>query len=270
MNNTIKSLSRVSRTLSILAGFAAALPFVHAQQPAAPAAGQVRIAAASDLRFALDEVIAAYGAANPQAGMTVIYGASGTFYAQIAQGAPFDLFLSADSAYPRDLVQKGLADGATLFTYAIGHLVLWSPAASPLDVSRGLAVLRDSRVRKVAIANPLHAPYGRAAEAALKQAGLWTAVESKLVLGENITQAAQFVATGAADVGLIARSLAFAPEMRSRGKFWDVPPSMHPRLEQSGVVLARAADPAAAARFRAYFRGEAGRRILARHGFDLP
>lgn len=240
-----------------------------AQQPPA-AAGEVRIAAASDLRFALDQVIAGYRQVNPRARITVTYGSSGNFHAQIVQGAPFDLFLSADVDYPRDLVAKGRADGATLFNYAIGRLVLWVPASSPLALDVGMPILLDARIGRIAIANPLHAPYGRAAEAAMRASGVWSRVEGKLVRGDSVSQAAQFATTGAADIGIIARALAFAPEMRARGRYWEIPPTLHPPLEQAGVVLTGAADRAAALAFRDYLRGDAASRLLVRHGFVLP
>jgi molybdate transport system substrate-binding protein len=241
-----------------------------AAQQAPAAAGRVRIAAASDLRFALDEVVRDYRLLNPGARVAAIYGSSGNFHAQIAQGAPFDLFLSADADYPRDLATKGKADGSTLFNYALGRLVLWVPAGSPLALDTGMSVLLDARIRRIAIANPLHAPYGRAAEAAMRASGVWGRLEGKIVRGDSVTQAAQFVSTGAADIGVIARSLAFAPEMRARGRYWEVPPTLHAPLEQAGVVLNGAADRAAALAFRDYLRSEGATRVLVRHGFVLP
>jgi molybdate transport system substrate-binding protein len=243
--------------------------------PVRLAAGQatpalVRVAAASDLRFALDEIVAAYRAKQPPARVEVTYGSSGTFHAQILQGAPFDLFLSADVTYPNDLISKGKADRATLFTYAIGRIVLWTPSSSPLDLGQGMRVLLDRRIRHVAIANPLHAPYGKAAESAMRAAGVRDAVAAKLVLGENISQAAQFVDSGAADIGLIARSIALAPAMRARGKYWEVPSTLHPLMEQAGVILSSAANRQAAAAFTTFLRSADSRALLTRYGFELP
>jgi molybdate transport system substrate-binding protein len=239
---------------------------LHAQQPAA----RVRVAAASDLRFALDEIAAAFRRSRPDVAVDVTYGASGTFHAQIMQGAPFDLFLSADVEYPRDLVAKGRADGETLFTYAIGRIVLWAPAGSPLDLTQGLEVLRDARVRRIAIANPLHAPYGRAAQAAMRSARAWEAAQPKLVLGENMTQAAQFVESGAADIGIVAHSLALAPQMRAKGKYWEIPQALYPVMEQAGVIVTGTGSRPGADAFRTFVMGAESRAVLTRFGFVLP
>lgn len=242
----------------------ATLP-LQARQPA-----RVRVAAASDLRFALDELTAAFRRSRPDVTVDVTYGASGTFHAQIVQGAPFDLFLSADVDYPRDLVAKGRAEGSTLFTYAIGRIVLWTRAGSALDLNRGLDVLRDPRVRRIAIANPLHAPYGRAAEAAMRSARVWDEVQPKLVLGENMTQAAQFVDSGAAEIGIVAHSLAVAPQMRTRGKHSEVPQALYPVMEQAGVVIAGTANRLAADAFRTFVMGAEAQAVLTRFGFVRP
>jgi molybdate transport system substrate-binding protein len=251
--------------LIVLAAFSVS-PAAAAQAPPA----LVRVAAASDLRFALDEIVAEYRKQQPSARVEVTYGSSGTFHAQVLQGAPFDLFLSADVTYPNDLVTKGKADAASLFTYAIGRVVLWTPASSPLDVRQGMRVLLDSRIRHVAIANPLHAPYGKAAESAMKAANVWDAVGSKLVLGENISQAAQFVETGAADIGIIARSIALAPAMRAKGRYWEIPSTLHPRMEQAGVILSGAANRQAALAFTTFLRSSDARAVMTRYGFELP
>ena len=235
-------------------------------------AREVRIAAASDLKFALEEVVAAFVRNHPGVAVTTTYGSSGNFYAQLSNDAPFDLFLSADLAYPQKLIESGNGSKDTLFRYAVGRLVVWAPAASTLEVQfRGLRALADPSVRKVAIANPQHAPYGRAAEAAMRSAGVYDAVRDKLVLGENVAQAAQFVQSGAADVGVIAHSLAVAPPMRGKGRSFDVPLDAHPRIEQGGAILSWAKDPAAAEAFRAFLLGAEGKAILKAYGFaDAP
>lgn len=236
-----------------------------------PSPSSLRIAAAADLRFALDEIVAAWARAHPEAPLEVSYGSSGSFFAQIGQGAPFDLFFSADIDYPRRLVEAGLADGATLRPYAVGQIVVWVPAGSPLDVEgRGPAVLADPAVHRVAIANPEHAPYGRAAVAALEALGLAEVVRPKLVLGENVSQAAQFVESGNAEAGIIALSLAQAPTLAARGRYVIVPPEAYPHLEQGAVVLAGAADPATARAFLDFVLGPDGRAILEGYGFLLP
>ncbi len=231
----------------------------------------VRIAAAADLQFALEEVVAAFRTAHPGIGIETVYGSSGTFYAQIAQGGPFDLYLSADKSYPAQLAAEGHADPETLFDYAIGRIVVWVPKDSPLDPEAGgLRILLDPRVTKVAIADPRHAPYGRAAVAALEHAGLWSRIEPRTVKGTNISQAFQFVSSGAAQVGIVALPLALAPQVRASGRFWMVPGDSYPRMEQAGVVIRKARDPAAARQVRAFLRGAEGRVILSRFGFLMP
>ncbi len=241
-------------------------------QPSAASPGPVvRVAAAADLRFAMDELVAAYVADHPDVDVEVAYGSSGTFYAQIAGGAPFDAFFSADAEYPRRLEEAGLAEAGGTRLYAIGQIVTWVPADSPLDVeSRGLTVVSDPEALKVAIANPEHAPYGRAAVAAMKAAGVYDAAAPKLVLGENVSQAAQFVESGGADVGVIALSLALAPTLRDKGRFAIVPIDSYPRLEQGAVVVGTADQPEAAAAFLDFVLGPEGRSVLDRFGFLPP
>jgi molybdate transport system substrate-binding protein len=228
------------------------------------------IAAASDLKFALDDLLKEFRAKHPGAEVQVTYGSSGNFLAQIRNGAPFDLFLSADVAYPRELADQGLVDG-DVFLYAVGRLVVWVPKDSPLDVeSLGLKALREPAARRIAIANPRHAPYGRAAEAALKSQGLHEAVKDKLVFGENIAQTAQFVQSGSADVGLIALALALAPAMKDQGRYGEVPLEAYPRMEQGGAILKRARNLELARRLRDHLLGAEGRALLKRYGFFLP
>lgn len=227
------------------------------------------VAAASDLQYALGEVKEAFLKAHSGIEVTITYGSSGNFYAQLMNRAPFDLFLSADLAYPKKLVEAGLADGATAFRYSRGHLVLWVPKGSPIPLETlGMKALLHPAARKVAIANPRHAPYGRAAEGALAHQGLLEAVKPRLVFGENIAQAAQFVQTGAADIGILALSLAKTPAMASTGTMWDVPPDSHPPLDQGGVILNHARHRAAALAFRDFMRSPEGRGILRKYGFN--
>src|SRR5262245_958909 len=241
--------------------------------PPPPAAGsrEVRVAAASDLKFALADIAAAFAQVHPDVAVKVTYGSSGNFYTQLSSEAPFDLFLSADLEYPRKLVEQGRAVEGTDFRYAVGRLVVWVPNGSSLDLEKlGLRAAVDPGVKKVAIANPRHAPYGRAAEAALKHAGVYEQVKDRLVLGENIAQAAQFVESGAADVGLIALSLALAPAMKDRGRYWEVPAEAFPRIDQGGVELTWAKEKAAVRRLRDYLTGAHGRAVLRKYGFGLP
>jgi molybdate transport system substrate-binding protein len=229
------------------------------------------IAAASDLKFALDEWVREFRAKNPGTEVRVTYGSSGNFSAQLANGAPFDLFLSADVSYPRTLAEQGLVHESGVFLYAVGRLVVWVPKDSPLAVEQlGMKALLEPGAKRIAIANPQHAPYGRAAVAAMKSQGVYDAVQDRLVLGENIAQTAQFVQSGAADVGIIALALALAPAMKEQGRAWEVPLDAYPRMEQGGAILARARNVELAKRFRDGLLGADGRALLERHGFFLP
>ncbi len=232
---------------------------------------QITVAAAADLKFALDELLVAFCAHHPDVQVTATYGSSGSLFVQISNGAPFDLFLSADMAYPQKLIEQGLAVYESAFRYANGHLVIWVRADSPLDpAALGMSALVEPSVRKVAIANPQHAPYGRAAVAAFESAGLYDSLRDRLVLGENVAQAAQFVESGAADVGVIALSLALSPAMRDKGRYWEIPQDRHPPIEPGGVILNRAKDSAGAQQLRAWIVGPGGRSILKRYGFFSP
>jgi molybdate transport system substrate-binding protein len=263
--------SRGSRGLALTA--VAALLAAGCAGPASsapePTAGTVvRVAAASDLRFALEEVAELVASEHPDVELAVTYGSSGQFAQQIANGAPFDLFLSADRAYPQQLVDEGLAEAGDVFSYGVGRLVLWVAEESSVDPADELAVLADPAVRTVAIANPEHAPYGRAAVEALRAAGVWDVVEPKLVLGENVSQAADFVRSGNADAGVVALSLALAPSAEDEGRWVEVPLELFSPLEQGGVVLAGARDPAATRAVRDVLMGEEGRAVLASYGFS--
>jgi molybdate transport system substrate-binding protein len=208
---------------------------------------------------------------NPDIKIAVTYGSSGNFYTQLSNKAPFDLFLSADIDYPRKLIDSGLAGKESEFVYAVGHLVVWVPNTSRLNVETlGLRAVSDPSVKKLAIANPRHAPYGRAAEAALEKSGLHDVVKDRLVFGDNIAQTAQFVESGAADAGIIALSLALAPAMRYRGRYAMVPLDTYPRLEQGGVIMSWAKDREAAQALLAFMTNSDGRAILKRYGFMMP
>lgn len=255
----------------LLLAVALLAPALVAPAGAAEPRRLLSVAAAADLKYALDELLAAYRARAPGVEVRVSYGSSGSFFAQLASGAPFDLFLSADLSYPRKLVEAGLADRADLFPYAVGRLAVWVPSASGLDLGRlGLRALADPSVRRIAIANPRHAPYGRAAEEALRSAGILEAVRGRLVFGENVSQAAQFVQSGNADAGILALSLALVPAMQAEGRFWEIPEDAFPRMEQGGVVLASSRESRAARDLAAFVTSPEGRATLARWGFRLP
>jgi molybdate transport system substrate-binding protein len=233
------------------------------------ATATVRIAAASDLKFALDEITEQVEREHPELDISTTYGSSGQFVQQLRNGAPFDVYLSADAAYVQDLVDSGLADSSDAFPYAVGRLVTWFPDGAPPS-GDGIEALADDSVRTVAIANPDHAPYGRAAMAALDSAGVRDAVEGKLVLGENVAQAAEFVRSGNADAGIVALSLVLSDPLRGVGSWTEVPLDSYPRLDQAGVVLAGADDPAAASIVREAILSPDGRAVLAKYGFSLP
>ena len=234
------------------------------------ARGRVRVAAAADLNVALGELIARFGASH-DVDVTVSYGSSGTFYAQLLNQAPFDLFLSADLRYPNDLVTRGLTLPQTEFTYAVGRLVLWAPASSPFEIERdGFQALTAASITHVAVANPEHAPYGRAAVAAMRSAGVYDRLRPKLVFGENVAQAMQFAQSGAADAAIVARSLTFAPNVTRTGRVFEIPTATYPRIDQGGVILRWAADPDAARALRGFVLSADGRAILERSGFSLP
>ncbi len=229
-------------------------------------AQEITVAAASDLQFAMPELVRNF---EQQAGsrVKVSYGSSGNFFSQIQNGAPFDAFFSADIAYPQKLEAAGVTEPGTLRKYATGRLVIWVRNQSPLDLSKGLQALADPDVKKIAAANPTHAPYGRAAIAALKSQGVYEKVASRLVFGENISQTAQFVETGNADVGLIALSLAIAPAMKAKGRYVDVPTTAYPAIEQACVVIKNSRQKELARKFVEYVTGAEGKKILARYGF---
>jgi molybdate transport system substrate-binding protein len=227
-------------------------------------------AAAADLKFALDDLTNRFHGKHPARKIHVTYASSGDFFAQLQSGAPFDLFFSADMAYPRKLAEAGLG-ADDVFLYAIGRIVVWVPKQSPLDVDKlGIKALLEPSVRKVAVANPEHAPYGRAAVSAMKELNVYDRVASRLVYGENIAQTAQFVQSGAADVGILALSLAVVPRMREVGRFWRVPLDAYPRIEQGGIILKSAKNLKTARAFRDFVLGGHGREVLERYGFSLP
>lgn len=242
------------------------LPFERA------AGSELLIAAAADLNYAMREIVADYQKRTGRS-VKLSLGSSGNLYAQIANGAPFDLYFSADIDYARKLELAKLTVPGSLFMYAVGRLVVWVPQGSPVDVQQlKERSLLDPSIKKIAIANPAHAPYGRAAVAAIKHYGLYEQIEKKLVFGDNIAQTAQFVDSGAADIGIIALALAVAPPMKA-GSYWEIPLEAFPRLEQ-GAVITKAAETRgnleSAREFMNWVAGKSGRAVLERYGFILP
>jgi molybdate transport system substrate-binding protein len=231
---------------------------------------ELLVAAAADLNPALRDVAQQYEK-KTSVRIKLSFGASGGLTQQIENGAPFDLFFSADMDYPKHLIADGQADALSLYQYSLGKLVLWVPASSPLDVERhGIAVLLDSSVKKIAIANPEHAPYGRAAVAALKHAGLYDRLSDRFVMGENVSQAAQFAESGNAQAGFVALAHALSPAVKSMGKFWVVPADYYPPLEQGVVVLSRSQHKKEAADFLQYLKTTDAFDVLRKYGFTLP
>ena len=233
-------------------------------------AQEITVAAAADLSAALPEIAAKYKSQTGQE-VKLTFGASGNLTTQIRNGAPFDIFFSADEDYPNQLIDAGMAEKNTLYRYAVGRLVLWIPSDSPLDLSKlGMQALLDPAVKKISIANPQHAPYGRAAEAALRHFGIYDQVSIRLVIAENIAQTAQFVESGNAQAGLIALSHALAPAMKPKGRYWTVPLDAYPTLNQAAVVLSQSRQKEAARKFLEFVRSAEVTSLLQSYGFSLP
>ena len=236
-----------------------ALP-LHAQE--------ITVAAAADLHFALDEIASHF---QKESGIRIhpVYGSSGNFFQQIQAGAPFDVFMSANVDYPKKLESAGLIVPESYYEYARGKIALVVAASSKLELKQGLSVLLDPAVKKIAIADPSHAPYGQAAVAAMKSAGIYDKVSAKLVTGENISQAASFVLSGAAEVGVVAFSLVQAPASSAQLRFQEIPASDYPPIQQACVILRSSKNQDTAKKFVAYLRGEEAAGIFRKYGFDV-
>ena len=244
-------------------------------KPAPPrtrqAATKIRVAAATDLRSCLDALTDAFQIEHPNFDLLPTFGASGVLLTQLKSGLETDLYLAADIAYAHDLAAAGLAAEADVFESGQGRLVIWVRNESPIDVLKlGAEALLDTSVRRVAIANPLHAPYGRAAVAALEYLGLHERLKEQLAVGESAAQAAQYVESGAAEVGILPLALAKGTRLMERGRFWVVPAEAHPPIRHGGAIHARAIDREATVAFRNFLLSPAGRAILARYGFEFP
>ena len=247
--------TRVLVVLVALAGLA----------PTAGLAGQARVAVAANFADAARELAGDYGRQTGHR-IDVSAASTGKLYAQIRNGAPFDVLLSADAATPRKLVAEGRADGASLHDYAVGRLVLWS--SNPATVRHGEALLRRGRIDRLAIANPALAPYGAAAREVLQKVGRWDALRPRLVIGENVGQAAQFVTSGAAPLGLLPRSLVLEARRTTPGSGWEIPAAWHSPIVQSAVLLNRGRDNAAARGFLQYLRTAGPRARIRAFGYD--
>ena len=229
-----------------------------------PSQQETLIAAAADLQFAMDSILVIFNREHPGQQVKAVYGSSGNFYEQIVNGAPFDLFFSADMDYPRKLQEQGKTLTAVK-QYGTGQIVLWSKTIDP-GKSR-MNTLLDPSISKIAIANPTHAPYGQRAVESLKYYQLYDKINSRLVLGENISQTAQFVKSGAADIGIIALSLALSPAMQTeKGKYWLIPAETHHPLQQGYVMLQHAKNNLIAAKLAEFIGSAQATPILSYFG----
>lgn len=247
-------------------------PATNPESPVADAKShKLVVAMAADLRFVAVELQKEFEQQFPDIKLQSTFGSSGELFAQISNQAPFDVFLSADLQYPEKLAEQGHTKPDSLFRYAIGHIVLWVPKDSPLPLEeQGADVLKDPRVKKFAIANPKLAPYGRAAEAALKKLGLYDELQSKLVLGKNVSQAATFAESGAAEAAVVGLSFATAPEFAGKGKYWKFPTDAYPQMDQGGVILEQSKEPETAKKFCDFLQSPPAQEIFQKYGFGLP
>jgi molybdate transport system substrate-binding protein len=244
--------------------------FLLVPQLSGVAAGQeLRVAAAADLQFVFQQVSARFQKETGHA-VQLTFGSSGNFFSQIQNGAPFDMFFSADVDYPAKLEAAGLVEPGSLSHYAAGRIVLWVRKDSPIDVKKGLQALTDSRVRKISIANPEHAPYGRAAVAALQHERLYDKVRDRFVLGENISQAAAFVESGNADIGILALSLAVAPPLKTEGIYYEIPTSFYPAIDQAAVILKSSKQKDVARQFLDFLKRPEIAEFMRSNGLNVP
>jgi molybdate transport system substrate-binding protein len=233
------------------------------------AAQEITVAAAADLQSAMQEVGTRFQQESGEI-LKLIYGSSGNFAQQLQNGAPFDMFFSANLDYPKQLEAAGLTEPGTLYEYAIGKIVVWVPNDSKLDLSVGLKALLDPSIKKIAIANPQHAPYGKAAVAAMQKESIYDQVKDKFVLGENISQTASFVASGSADVGIIALSLALSPNMKDKGRYAEVPADDYPAIEQACAIMRSSKNKDVARQFEKFIQSPAIKELFKKYGFAIP
>lgn len=226
----------------------------------------VKVAAAADMKYLMPELVTNYKRLHPKANIEVNYGSSGMFFQQISNGASFDLYFSADNSYPQMLKEQGFVDG-NVITYAFGTLVLYS---STIDISKGIQVLKEETIKKIAIANPKHAPYGKRAEECLHYYGLYETVQNKLVFGDNIVQTAQFALTGNADVALIALAIAMSPELQSKGEYVLLDTKSYKPVEQACVLLKSWQSNPEAAKFMKYILSAESKPLFEKYGFIVP
>jgi molybdate transport system substrate-binding protein len=232
------------------------------------AAQEITVAAAADLQSAMQDVAARFERETGKK-VKVILGSSGNFFQQIQNGAPFDMFFSANLDYPKRLEAAGLIENGSYYQYAKGKIVVWVPHDSKINLNSGLKALLDPSVKKIAIANPLHAPYGQAAVSAMQKEGIYDSAKDKFVLGENISQTASFVVSGSADIGVVALSLALSPNMKDKGRYKEIPTDEYSPIEQACVILSSSKNKEIAQQFLTYFKTAAVGDLLVGYGFDV-
>jgi molybdate transport system substrate-binding protein len=253
------------RRLRLIALLAAVVSFA----PHFCAAQEITVAAAADLQFAMQDVAARF---QKETGKSVklVYGSSGNFFQQLQNGAPFDMFFSANLDYPKKLEAAGRTEPGSYYPYAKGKIVIWVPNDSRLDLGSGMQALLNPSIKKIAVANPQHAPYGQAAVAAMQKENVYEKVKDKFVLGENISQTASFVVSGAAEVGIVALSLALSPNMKNEGRYAEVPADEYPPIEQACVILSSSKNKETALQFLSFLKTAAIGDVLGSYGFDVP
>jgi molybdate transport system substrate-binding protein len=232
-------------------------------------AQEITVAAAADLQFVMQDVTARFQKTTGK-NVKLIYGSSGNFFQQAQNGAPFDMFFSANLDYPRKLESAGLTEPGTFYQYATGKIVIWVPNDSKVNVNAGLESLLTPAIKKIAIANPQHAPYGQAAVAAMKKEDVYDKIADKLVLGENISQTASFVVSGSADAGIVALSLALSPNMKDKGRYFEIPGGDYPPLEQACVILKSSQRKDTAKAFLRFIKTPAVAELFQTYGFAVP
>jgi molybdate transport system substrate-binding protein len=233
------------------------------------AAQEITVAAAADLQFAMQDIADKF---HKETGKNVklIYGSSGNFFQQIQNGAPFDMFFSANLDYPKKLEAAGLIEPGSYYEYAKGKIVLWVLNDSKLNLNSGLRTLLDPTIKTIAVANPQHAPYGQAAVAAMQEEGLYDKVRDRFVLGENISQTASYVVSGSADVGVVALSLALSPNMKDKGRYVEIPTNEYPAIQQACVILKSSNNKEVSRQFLSFIKTAAVADTLKTFGFDVP
>jgi molybdate transport system substrate-binding protein len=243
----------------VVAALAFRVPFLLAQD--------LTVAAAADLQFAMQDITSRFAQQTGKK-VQVVYGSSGNFAQQLRNGAPFDMFFSANVDYPRGLEREELVESGSFYIYAKGKIALWAPNGGSLDIHTGLQGLLSPAVKKIAIANPEHAPYGKAAIAAMQSEHIYEKIKEKLVLGENISQTASFVTSGAADAGIVALALALSPNMKDQGRYVEIPAADYPAIEQACVILRSSKNKEVARQFLLFIQTKAIQDLLHQYGFE--